>query len=235
MLEQQVGGTVQAYRGLAGTGAALHHQALVERGTDHHVLFGLDGGHHLAHGAGAGSPDLGQHRVGYARARRLVIRVVELLVEVCGELTRPVLGGGDRETPSVRQPERIGVGCAVERRGDGRPPIDHHRVVGVVLDVAAADVPAVVRLVDDAAEEVAGTGRAQVFQRLGHRHLDVLLGDLVGCTLRVERGEALDHAIATRAREHQLCLLGGQVGEQVGAHRVCHPIERARVAVDDRR
>ena len=89
--------------------------------------------------------------------------------------------------------------------------------------------------VDDAAEEVAGTGRAQVFQRLGHRHLDVLLGDLVGCTLRVERGEALDHAIATRAREHQLCLLGGQVGEQVGAHRVCHPIERARVAVDDRR
>ena len=124
MLEQQVRGTVQADRGLAGARAALHHQALIERGTDDHVLLGLDGGDDLAHRAGAGGADLGQHRVGDARAGGLVVGVVELLVEVGGELAV-----GQREPAAVRQAERVGVGGAVERRGDRRPPVDHHRIV----------------------------------------------------------------------------------------------------------
>jgi hypothetical protein len=88
MLEQQVRGTVQTDGRLPRAGATLHDEALVERGTDDDVLLGLDGGDDLTHLAGAGGADLGQHRVGDAGAGGLVVGVVELLVEVAGQLAR---------------------------------------------------------------------------------------------------------------------------------------------------
>ena len=67
-----------------------------------------------------------------------MVRVVELLVEVTGQLAI-----GQREAAPVGEAERVGVGGAVERRRDRRTPVHHHRVVLLVLDVATADVPGV--------------------------------------------------------------------------------------------
>ena len=224
VLEQQIRGTVQTDRGLARTGPTLHHQYLVERRTDDDVLLGLDGGDDLLHRAGAGGADLGQHRVGDARTGGVVVGVVELLVEVGGEVAV-----GQGEPSPVSEAERVGVGGPVERRGDGRPPVDHHRVVGVVLDVTAADVPDVAVLVvglallGDAAEELTGARRLQVLQRFGHRDLDVLLGDLVRGGVGVEAREPLDHRVAAAQRELQARPFGAQFGEEVVAHRICDP------------
>ena len=85
------------------------------------------------------------------------VGIVEVLVEIGDQLALV-----EREPPAERHPERVDGGRPVERRRDRRPPVDDDRVVGVVLDVAAPDVPlvdaaAATRLVD-APEEVAGTG-----------------------------------------------------------------------------
>ncbi len=220
VLEQQVRSAVQADGGLACARAALHHEALGERGADHFVLLGLDGGDDLAHRTRASRTDLGQHGVGDTRTGRLVIGVVELFVEVGRD--RPF---GEREPAAVGEAERVGVSGAVERGRDRCPPVDHHRIVPVVLDVASADVPGVAdgpwrrSLLDDAAEEVAGTGSPQVGECFGDGDLDVLLGDLVGSTLGVERGEALDHPVATGARVPQVRLLGSELGKGHLVHR----------------
>ena len=153
VLEQQVGGAVQGDGRLAGARAALHDEHLVDRRPDHEVLLGLDRGDDLAHRAGALGADLGEHGVGDAAGDVRRVGVVEVLVEVRGELALV-----EHEAPPQVDAERVGAGGAVERRGDRRPPVDDDRVVGVVLDVAATDVPrlaaGVVRV--DAAEEVAG-------------------------------------------------------------------------------
>ena len=165
VLEQQVRGTVQAHRGLAGARAALDDEALVATGADHHVLLGLDRGDDLAHRAGAGGADLGEDRVGHAGGDVGGGRVGEVLVEV-----RRQLPLAHREPAAVGEPEGVVHGRPVERRRDRCPPVDDHRLVVVVLDVPAADVPAVGRLARagrillDAPEEVAGAGRAQIVE-----------------------------------------------------------------------
>ena len=122
-----------------------------------------------------------------------------------------------REPPAVRQPERVDAGGAVERRGDRRAPVDHHRVVVTVLDVPATDVPPVAGLVDPP-EELAGAWRAEILERLGDGDLDVLLRDLVGGAVRVDRLEPLDHRVAARARVGQPLALALEVREQVRVH-----------------
>ena len=193
MLEQEVRGAVQGDRGLAGAGAALHDQRLVDRRTDDDVLLGLDRGDDLAHRTRPGGADLGQHRIRDAGGDVGRVGVVEMLVEVGGHLAL-----GEREPPAEHDAERIDRGGAVERRRDRCPPVDDDRVVLVVLDVAAADVPpldraAVGRRFVDAAEELAGAGGTQRVERLPDRHLDVLGGDLVGGGVGVDPLEALDH------------------------------------------
>ena len=136
VLEQQVRGTVQGDGGLAGAGAALDDEHLVHRRPDHEVLLGLDRRHDLAHRAGALGADLGEHGVRDAAGHVRRVRVVEVLVEVRRQLTLV-----EHEAPAQVHAERVGAGGAVERRGDRRPPVDDDGVVGVVLDVAAADVP----------------------------------------------------------------------------------------------
>ena len=91
----------------------------------------------------------------------------------------------------------------------------------VVFDVAAAEVPALGAAAPsvlhrvDAAEEVAGAGRAQVGERLADGHLDVLGRDLVGGRLRID---ARDSRSIIRSRappgECQARPFGVEVGEQ---------------------
>jgi hypothetical protein len=206
---------VEGDGGLAGPGPTLDDEQLVHRRPDHVVLLGLDGGHDLAHRAGALGADLGEHRVGDAAGDVGRLGVVEVLVEV----------GGDgalvhREAPAEVDTERVRRGGAVERRGDRRPPVDHDGVVAVVLDVAATDVPPLEgagRSVAgvDAAEEVAGSRRAQVLQRLLDGDLDVLGRELVGRALRIDALEALDHPVPGRAREGQPLALDRQLGKRI--------------------
>ena len=157
MLEQQVGGAVEGDGGLAGARTALHDQRLVDRRPDHDILLGLDRRHDLAHRTRPGGADLGQHRIGDAARDVAGRRVVEVLVEIGDQLALV-----EREPPPERHAERVDGGRPVERRRDRRPPVDDDRVVGVVLDVAAPDVPLVdaaapTRFVDTP-EEIAGTG-----------------------------------------------------------------------------
>ncbi len=226
VLEQEIGGTVQAHRGLAGTRTALHDQDLVQRSADDDVLLGLDGGHDLAHRARAGRSDLGEHRIGDARARRVVVGVVELLVAVRGQLTV-----GEGEATAMGQAERVGMRRPVERRRDRRSPVDHHRLVTVVLDVAATDVPPLGRCArrggfGDPPEELARTRSAQVVERFGDRDLDVLLGDLVRGRVGIQPLEAFDHPVSGRTREPQVLLLGPELGEQVGRRLAVHRVRQ---------
>ena len=214
-------------------GPTLHHEALIDGCTDDHVLLGLDGGHDLAHRAGARRADLGEHRVGHARAGTGSVGVVELLVEVGGDLA---VGHGEPAT--MGQPQRVDARGAVERGRDGRPPIDHHRLVVGVLDVSSPDVPGVAGSISgrlarcqfgDPTEEVAGARRAQVVERLGHGDLDVLLGDQVGRRIGIDLREPLDHRVAAGPRERQPSPLAVEVGERAG--KIVRGHHRARHAI----
>jgi hypothetical protein len=142
-----------------------------------------------------------------------LVGVVEVLVEVGGQL--PV---GEREPATERHAERVDRGRPVERRRDRRPPVDDDRIVVVVLDVAPTDVPIV-----DAPEEVAGARTAEVLEGIGDGHLDVLLGDLVGGAVGIDRFQALDHPVARSARRPQSSTLLIELGKQVGPHGIGQP------------
>ena len=57
---EQVSRAVQGGDGLAGARAALDHQDALQPGPDDPVLFGLDGGYHVPHPAGAAGAHRGQ-------------------------------------------------------------------------------------------------------------------------------------------------------------------------------
>ena len=142
VLEHEVRSPVQSDCGLARARSALDDEHLVHRRTDHDVLLGLDRGDDLAHRAGAGSADLGEHRIGDPAGDVASVGIVEVFIEVGGDLgAPPVLSGLEREAATQGDAERVGAGRPIERCGDRRPPVDHDRVVLVVFDVAPPDVP----------------------------------------------------------------------------------------------
>ena len=143
MLEHEVGGAVQCNGRLAGSRTALNDEHLVDRRPDHDVLLGLDRGHDLAHRASPCRADLGEHGVGDAARRVGRIGIIEVLVEVGRDLAGPAFGGVHREPAAKGNAERVSAGGPVERRRHGCPPIDDHRVVLIILDVATSDVPRV--------------------------------------------------------------------------------------------
>ncbi len=209
MFEQEEGRSVERHRGLPGARASLHDEDLIDRRADDDVLFGLDRRDDLAHLARAFGTDLGEHGVGDTARDLTLVRIVEVLVEVCDQVAVV-----EREPSPERNAERVDRRRAVEGRGDRGPPVDDDRIVLVVLDVTAPDVPLV-----DAPEEVACSGSAEILERVGDGDLDVLLGDLVGSALGVDGLEPLDHAISRPSREGQTVPLGDEVGKQFGRHR----------------
>jgi hypothetical protein len=222
VLEHQIGRPVEGDRRLAGARAALDDQHLIDRRPDHHVLLRLDRRDDLAHRPGAFGADLGEHRVGDAARHVGGVRVVEVLVEVGGDIAAVALDGAlEREPSAQRHAERVGGRGAVERGGDRCSPIDHHRLVVIILDVPAADVPLLParsaghRLEGvDPPEEVSRSWRGEVGECLLHRHLDVLGGDVVGGALRVDALEALHHALTGAAGEGEVGALGVELGKE---------------------
>ena len=103
------------------------------------------------------------------------VGIVELLVEV----GRQIAVDG-REPAAMAESQGIETSGSVERRSDRRSPVDDHGIVGIVFDVPSTDVPAIGVFVGDPTEEVAGPWAAQILQRFGNGHLDVLRSDLVG-------------------------------------------------------
>ena len=127
-----------------------------------------------------------------------------------------------REAAAEAEPERVGHRRPVERRRDRRPPVHDDRVVLGGLDVTTADVPAVAALLVDASEEVTRPGHAQIGERVGHGHLDVLLRDLVRGAIRIHGGEPFDHRVPAGARERQIVAFLIELGEEgrVSGHRI---------------
>ena len=162
---EQVGGPVQADGGLAGAGRALHADRLGERRRGR-ARPGRAGWWRRCRASG---------RRGGARSPSRRIRL---------RRARPRRGRGARPRSAVSSPSakpnrrrgahalRVDGAGPVERPGDRRPPVDDHRVAGVVGDVPAADVEGL----DDpisgqgvgAAEEGGDAGiRGQVPEPLG--------------------------------------------------------------------
>ena len=144
---------MQTNRRLAGAWATLHDKRLLHRGTDHHVLLGLNGGDDFAHRTSARCTDLGKHRIRDTRSRTDGIGVVELLIEIGRDLAV-----SQRETATMFQPQWVNRRGPVERRCDGSTPVDDHRIVTLIFDVSTTDVPTVVVFVDST-EEVPRTRR----------------------------------------------------------------------------
>ena len=133
---QQVGGPVQADRGLAGSGRPLDAQRRVEIGADEVVLVGLDGGDDVAHRADAGALDLVPQDL---RVEPESLAPVEVLVFERGQLAGARTGAEPEPAPQG-DAHPVCRGGAVERAGDRGPPVDHHRVELLVAYMSTADV-----------------------------------------------------------------------------------------------
>src|SRR5207302_9562316 len=129
---EEVGGTVQAHGGLAGSGATLDADAAVDPGPHDLVLLGLDARDDVPHRPGAGPFDLG----GDERREPL-----ELLPETQQLVLEPVeLAALETEPAPPVKPHGVPAARPVEGPGDVGPPVDDDGVAGGVLDVAAAQV-----------------------------------------------------------------------------------------------
>ena len=151
---EEEGGPVEADRRLAGAGATLHRQQLVEGSADDLVLLRLDGGDDVEHLAGAGPLELGQQGIAPAQpgGPGIAVAAVE---EVVGHRHHRVAVDHDLAAPG--QTQRILRAGPVEGDGYRGPPVDDDGVGTSVLHVAAADVPGgPLLLVDPPEEERAG-------------------------------------------------------------------------------
>ncbi|CAM5392161.1 hypothetical protein STANM309S_04674 [Streptomyces tanashiensis] len=151
MRVEQVRGPVQAHRGLAGAGRALHAQGGGGLGAYEVVLFGLDGGGDVPHGADPGALDLpgdeGAHRPRRAVREALVLQGGQVL-------GRAPAVGGPAEAAAPEDALRVVRAGLVVGAGDGRAPVDDERRGGRVLgDAAAADVVDLAVLAVEASEE----------------------------------------------------------------------------------
>src|SRR5205823_8934546 len=147
---------VQPDRRLPGTRGALYADRVLQRRPYQLVLLGLDGGHDVAHRPDPGPLDLlGQDPGGGTQ----LLAPVQVLVLEAGQ--RP---GGEAEPAAYRHPLRVAYRGPVERPGQRRPPVQHHRLAGLVHHVPPTDVvDGVVQV--ELAEEQRGT---RVVGQFGH-------------------------------------------------------------------
>ena len=147
---EEEGRPVQPDGGLAGAGSALDGEEPVQRGADDLILLGLDRRDDVEHLARPGPFELGQQGIAAAQAGGPGVTVAG---------SEEVVGDGDdgvaidHDLPPPGQPQGILDACPIEGDSDGGPPVDHHGVGPIVLDVAPADVPRRTVLLVDAPEE----------------------------------------------------------------------------------
>ena len=204
---EQPGRAVQADRGLAGPGRALHADGRADVGPHDDVLLRLDRRDDVPHRPDPRPLDLpGQDR---APARSPALEQPLVLVR----RDPPVL---DAEPAAPLDAHRVGPAGPVEGAGDVGPPVDDDRVAALVGDVPAADVPALAAGVVGAAEEQ--RGRRVVDERGGaavQRGREVLGGDPVAA-LHLQGEGALAHPGQVAAGVGQVLLLAGEL--DVGGH-----------------
>ncbi len=159
---EQVRRPVQRRHRLTGARPALHHQRPLQPGPDHPVLLGLDGGHHVAHPAGAAPAQRGQQRrLAHQRAAIPLAHPLQVEHLVVDPDHDPVL---QVQVAAPYQAAGIGRGGHVERPRRRRPPVDQHRLVPLVAQADPADVRAQARPVVHAAEAQSPLDRVQLRQ-----------------------------------------------------------------------
>jgi hypothetical protein len=198
---EQVRRAVQRYRGLPGAGAALHDQRPGQLAADHRVLLGLDGGHDVAHPAGAVRTDRRQQ--GALTGQRAALAGVHRV-----EVERLVLDAGDGaaaggQVPPADDLARRGGGGLVEVAGGGRPPVDQQLGLLVVGEPEPADVaPGSVAQVDPAEGQ------------------PVLHGLQLGQPLLVQGGEGVTLGPVLVGADRAGPAYGGELGGGAGPQRV---------------
>ena len=135
---EEVGGTVEGDRGLAGAGTSADHQDAGQLGADRLVLLGLDRRDDVAHAPGAVALerteqgafacDLQSGRLGRVAVEHLVVERGDLASVPGDEVAPP----HDSHWRDGRRP--------VEGFGDRSPPVDDQRRVVGVLHREAPDV-----------------------------------------------------------------------------------------------
>ena len=213
VFEEEVGRTVQRNRGLSGTRTTLDNEHLVDVRANDDVLLTLDRRNDLAHFTAAFGADFGEDRVGDATGNIARFGIVELLVEIGNQLAV-----AEGKAAAEIDAERVDCRCAVEGCRNRGTPVDDDGVMRIVFDVASADVPFFVVLIDPT-EEVASAGTLKILDRHSDGDLDVLLRDRVGGTVRVDGRQPFDHPVTRLACKSQPGALVVEVGEEVGAHR----------------
>jgi hypothetical protein len=121
---EEVGGSVQRDRGLAGAGAAVDDEDAPRRRPDRLVLLGLNGGDDVAHAAGPVPVERGEQRrlAEHGEVGRLGLLPVEDLVVDPDQL--PAVAGLGEEVPAAHHRHRVAGGGPVEGLGHGGPPVD---------------------------------------------------------------------------------------------------------------
>jgi hypothetical protein len=149
---QEVRGPVERDDGLAGAGAALHHQHAGVRRPDDLVLLGLDRGDDVAEGARAPALDRREQRAvppqsgSVGLGEPLVVADTEMALAEQLVLDAEQLRALDGEVSTAGKPHGLATGRAVERLGDGGAPVDHDGIARLVGHREAADVEALERV-----------------------------------------------------------------------------------------
>ena len=134
---EQVGGSVQRDRGLAGARPALHDERAAELGPDDRILLGLDGGDDVGHAPGPLGGEC-RHQRGLALQLQPV-GVEELGVEhlVVDPDDLAALAG---QVAARERTERCRRGGLVERSRLRHPPVEQQRLQVVVAQADPPDV-----------------------------------------------------------------------------------------------
>ena len=210
---EEVGGAVERHHRLARAGAAGDHGDALVRGADGLVLFGLDGGHDVAHGAAAGAAER-RHQRTLAEDRQSGLGgAVE---EVVLDADHAVVAAA--QDPTADHVHGLGLRGAVERLGGGGAPVDDQRFVLLVAYPDAADVAGLVGGQVDAAEDQALVLGVEDGEAAGGLVGEGVALEQGGAVLLAEEVGAVRHEDLASLLSHG--LRAGRGGGQVGVHLV---------------
>ena len=153
---------MQGHGGLAGARPALDDQDPGEVGPDDPVLLGLDGGHDVAHPAGAAGREGGQQ--GRLAAEALALGVAQRVQVEHVVLDPEDLAAAGPQVPAADHAAGGGPGRPVERLGRGSAPVHQQRFAVVVEQPHPPDVQMAAVGPVEAAEAQAVLGRGQLGQ-----------------------------------------------------------------------